>query len=625
MTESSTSLSKSLVSEEEVLSEQQLVKRSLSFLFSSALFVLVIFFVSTRIWHYFNQQQLNDLKQSAKRSLALYGSKIEHELDQVQQNLLPILANHPSLQLYLNYPSLSNRQQAQKHIQHLQSAMQNRVLFIGNAKLLMLASEHNNTDKTMLDSMKKTISSRAFKQKKTEQFIFSRNKTLAKYLIAIPILSSRPNSDSTLISKPSSISLPPESTSYEVTGYIGLLIDLSQLQEELTRSLLTKDQVVLMSDQRGIIMLSSEANWLYQTFSNLPYSLKKDIDQKFAQKQLFNQLGIANIDNDILSITADKSHPEGQSFLAHSNLLSNHQLRIHHLANIAPINLRSNFTVAFILTCIVLLMFLGLLFKEKRQALFAQHQYDRERKDLDIEFKQQQKLASMGMMATNIAHEINQPITAIKTEAKIGNKFLERENYQEAEQSFTTIVKYTRLLAAITSQLKDFARKRNSSHYNVANIQQVFQQSLTLNNSRLTDENVQCKIDKFDGQLQAKIDQHQLQQILTNLLQNACDAMKDSTRKSIEISVKEHSSTIEIFFSDNGPGIPENILPTIFDPFVSSKEDASSMGLGLAICHDILNRVGGNIEILTEKVNAQHGAHFKISLVKITPQSSEGK
>ena len=596
-----------------------MTESSLKYFFTSVLFALFLAISATALWQYTNKQQLSELKESAQRNLVLYGSKIEHELEQVQLSLLPIITNHPSLTNFLAKPSLTNTEQAQQYLQQLQLALPNRAIFIGNANHFVMASDDQKTDEMMMESVKKIITSRAFKRKSTEKFVFAKNSelnqkhTVAKYVVALPIYQQKSMSDD---------------AADEVTGYVGLLIDLYSLQKEFNDSLLTKNQVVLLSDQRGIIMLSSEKSWLYRTFSNLPYNLKKSLDENFAQKQLFTQLGIADIDDDILTTATDSNNGESESYLVYSNLLKNHPLRIHHLANIAPVTQRSNFYVAFMIICLILMTLLWLFYQERQQAQLLKQQHERKLKDFDTEFKQQQKLASMGMMATTIAHEINQPITAIKTEALVGLKYLDRGNGEEVTKSFSTIVEYTKLLSAITSQLKNFARKGTSHNHNVANVFQVIKQSLALNDFRLKNEGVACQLTEFDHSLNAKIDQHQLQQVFNNLLQNSCDAMKNTADKKINIQVSLDDGAIVIIFSDSGPGIAKIIQKNIFDPFVSNKGSSSSMGLGLAICDDILCKVGGNIELLESQVAISPslvGATFKISLLIITSESIKEK
>ncbi|MBL4911291.1 MAG: GHKL domain-containing protein [Alteromonadaceae bacterium] len=576
------------------------------YLLRSGLFLLFLSLVSLAVWRIYNHQQLQLLKQSAQSDLALYQRKIQNELDNVQPDLLPLIANHPILKKFLLLNTPVTQQRAQHYLNQLQATMVNRTLFIGNTKQLLIAAKDSNNDFAMIDSIRQRISSRAFKNKKTEQLIFSQAQITAKYLIALPVFNTL-NID--------------KKQNKKICGYIGLLIDLSALQTELSQSLFNKQTVVLVSDPRGIVMLSSEPDWLYQTFSNLPYALKKQLDKNFVEKKLFNQLGIVNIDNDILTTAINKKNPQGQQFLVRSSILSDHPLRVHHLTNIMPLIKQSRFNVAFILICIILLSLFWLFIKEKRQAKFKQQQHQRVLKDLDIELKQQQKLASLGMMATTIAHDINQPITSIKTEASIANKYLARENYQEVAHSLSHIINATALLAAISSQLKGFACKRSPSQHNSTNLYQAINYSLSLFKARFISEHIHCALNEFDHNLAVVIDHNQLQQVMNNLLQNACDALCANADKKIEIKVSFDAITVIVFISDNGSGVKQEIKDDIFSPFISSKENASSLGLGLAICQDILSKVGGSIELLAQPINEGFSTSFKISLLQVTTKN----
>jgi len=569
----------------------KLVSHPLYFVLVCALVLLLITTAAANIWKYSQQQQLQELKQSALRHIELYSSKVLQQLGQTQQSLLPVIGNHPSIKAYLSQPSVLNRLQAQNHLNSVLNSMPNRTIFIGNAKQLLLAAEDAENDLLVIESVKKTINSRSFTGKNSEQFIFSPQSKFAKFMVAIPIK----DNETTL-------------------GYIGLLLDISALQNELNQALPNKQEIILISDEHGIIMLSSEPSWLYKSFSNLPYNVKKSIDPQFEQKKQFAQLGIVNIDEGILTTDSNNVDEQSQSFLVHSSLLAGRELRLHHLANIAEVSKNSNTYASYVVLFGLVISIIWLFLQEIVRAQQAKKTLAIELKARDIEFRQQQKLASLGMMATTIAHELNQPITAIKTEANLGKKHLEQSNVDETKVSLQAIIEYTRLLASITTQLKDFARKRKKTNYLGSNIEQAIKQSYAMHKSRMTEEKVTCQISKIDQQLLGNIDEYQLQQVISNLLQNACDAMLNSQEKNISIEVTNSVSHLFIIVSDTGVGIKDEDKGSIFDPFVSNKINVSSMGLGLAICHDLLDKVGGNIELIANKSKDAPGATFKVTI-----------
>jgi len=571
------------------------------FLALSSLVLLSIILLTFILWHFVNQQQLEKINQNAQQNLALYSSKIEQELGTLQQSLLPVVASHPAIIKYLtstaadNETSLLQTKQAQAQLMQLHAAFENKAVFIGNTQQFLQATADVQADSLLFDSIKQSLTSRALKGKKTVQLLFTPNEGVAKFLIAQPVKRGQ-----------------------KIIGYIGMLLDLTSLQKQLETSLVSDEEVLMVSDERGIILLSSKADWLFQSFSNLPYNLKKSIYAQFESKQLFTQLGSVNIDEGILTTNTNNDGMQEQSYLVRSILLQGYPLRLHHLANINSVEKQGVLSIIILWFCFFLLALMLLFLKTKRRIQSEKLSLEYALQQRNNEFKHQQKLASLGMVATTIAHEINQPITAIKTEANIGCKYNERGDSEQVKHSFATIVEYTQLLATITAQLKDFARKRKSSSSNLANIGQTIKQSIALNASRLQSEQVTCCVGEIGENLYGKIDNHQLQQVLSNLIQNACDAMKTCSEKQIIISVKTLADSISIDVTDTGIGIDEDKQKSVFDAFVSSKKQTSSMGLGLAICQDILSHFGGSISVVSpvvSNVSESRGANFKINLL----------
>jgi two-component system C4-dicarboxylate transport sensor histidine kinase DctB len=112
----------------------------------------------------------------------------------------------------------------------------------------------------------------------------------------------------------------------------------------------------------------------------------------------------------------------------------------------------------------------------------------------------------------------------------------------------------------------------------------------------------------------------QLEQVFINLLTNARDAVADSPRKAIRISVTVGSQAADITFADTGPGIPFGLERRIFDPFFTTKEVGQGTGLGLSITYGIIKELGGTISVVSP---AGSGATFLIRLPLASPDSKE--
>ncbi|PCI32493.1 MAG: hypothetical protein COB54_07060 [Alphaproteobacteria bacterium] len=665
-----------------------------------SLMVALVLSGSVYLWQTSRNDQLSKLKERATRNLSLQRSKIQEELGYIDLSLLPVLGHHPVVEHYLAAPTASSGRPVQKYLDDIVGPLSNRATFVGSSGKFILASPTYDADHAMIKKILPQLAARAFKGKNSQMLLFSETAGASRFIMVTPLL-----------------------TQDKINGYIGILLDLTDVQNRMAKSLTAPEEIVVVSDPRGIIMLSSNPQWLHRTFSPLPYGVKKTLYDNFEQQGLFRPLGIANIDQDIITLAASEDSLSDQSYLVQSVMLKDYPLRLHHLSTIAPVERTSALHVAMALTCFILAVLLVLLIREKRTLvvmekghqdrlreseahkhqiieatasglitfhfggriaslnhaaqtliggplsdglshvshLFVQpHMAQKvsqpgakdidqsfetlvlkrdqtsfpvqasikpmgfgepplylltlidisDKKNTEAELEQHQKMAAMGMMATTLAHEISQPITSIKTEATIGKKYLDQGNGEETRQSLETILDYTKLLARITAQLKSFARRNKTSRSARANVYQAIQYSHILYQHRLKEERITWHETITDHGLCARIDDYQLQQVVGNLIQNACDALKDGDEKNISVEVRAENDEIFIEISDSGPGIRPEVQASIFEPFVSSKKTPSSVGLGLAICKDILTRAGGHIEVM----DSGRGAKFRITL-----------
>lgn len=552
------------------------------------LFTLVII-SSAFFWNYTKQKQISELKQTAKSHMDIYGSKVNAALGSTPLNLISVLADHPAVQNFLATPSSIHQKRLQSYLNSITDKIPHQAVFIGNTRQQVLASITYQSDHQILKNIYSKISARLFKGKGTKLFLFPEDMIAPKFLMVVPL-----------------------SVEHNIRGYIGVLLDLSFLQQKLSQSWVAKEQTLVVSDQRGIIVLSSDPNWLYRTFSDLPYNVKKKLAVNFTQQKRFNQLGLADLNEQVLTLNSIDIQTKNDRFLVQSMLLNDLPLRIHYLSNISSVEKNSATYSALVFTCLILLSLILLLFKEKKSSLLLEIAQQKQLREHEAEIKQHHKMAAMGVMATNLAHEISQPVTSIKTEASISKKHLQLGDVAKSDQSLSTIINYTNLLANIIAQLKNFARKNRIDIHAVANIYEVIQQSKILYQHRLDADHVYWQEAINDKSFQAKIDKYQLQQVLGNLIQNACDAMKNSSDKYLWVEVHAEDEYLYIDIMDSGAGINAEIQQSLFSPFVSSKNQSSSMGLGLAICKDILGQSNGNIELIkNNKIT-----NFRVTLVR---------
>jgi len=231
------------------------------------------------------------------------------------------------------------------------------------------------------------------------------------------------------------------------------------------------------------------------------------------------------------------------------------------------------------------------------------------RQDLQDELIQANKLATLGQIAAGVAHEINQPIAAIRTHADTASVYLDRQDADAAGRSLTRIGELTQRVGAITDELRAFSRKTRSGTVAVG-VEAAIDGTLLLVGPRLRERGVELKRGKVPAELEVLAERNRLEQVVLNLLQNAVEALEDVPSPVIEIAVSVRAGKVTLKVSDNGPGVSPEVLERLFTPFTTDKRDG--LGLGLVISRDIVAGFGGELV----HVPSPEGAVFKIVLAK---------
>lgn len=244
---------------------------------------------------------------------------------------------------------------------------------------------------------------------------------------------------------------------------------------------------------------------------------------------------------------------------------------------------------------------------ELRLASERQTETDRRYRAAREELAQASRLGSIGQITAGVAHEINQPIAAIRTFAENSLRYLERAQPEKARSNLDTIVELTARVGAITNELRNFARRKPTPLGPVA-VQSAFDGTLLLVGDRLRAQGIALDIAVENPAQRVHADRVRLEQVLVNLLQNAAEAVHDM--KDPRISLRAHGAgPVHIDTCDNGPGVPAALLPQLFTPFVTGRPDG--LGLGLAIASDIVTEFGGTLTLIPSPLG---GAGFRLTL-----------
>ena len=231
------------------------------------------------------------------------------------------------------------------------------------------------------------------------------------------------------------------------------------------------------------------------------------------------------------------------------------------------------------------------------------------RQDLQDELIQANKLATLGQIAAGVAHEINQPVAAIRTHADSASVQLRREDTEGALRSLANIDRLTERVGVITDELRAFSRKTRSGTVAVG-VDSAIDGALLLVAGRLREKGIRLERRPAPAGLAVKAERNRLEQVVLNLLQNAIEALDGVQAPVIELGVQVKGRQAIIRVSDNGPGVTPAVRARLFTPFTTDKPDG--LGLGLVISRDIVAGFGG--ELVLEPSSS--GARFSIRLAK---------
>lgn len=205
---------------------------------------------------------------------------------------------------------------------------------------------------------------------------------------------------------------------------------------------------------------------------------------------------------------------------------------------------------------------------------------------------QSAKLASLGVLAGGVAHEINNPLTGVLGYsqlllATISENDPHRADLEEIERSAMRC-------KCIIDNLLRFSRQQKFA-FEIVDVDQVIEDTLVLIGNQLQRNNVRIIKDIVPGEPAIRGNSQQLQQVFINIIHNAFDAMPDGGELSIATRVG--TDRVEVSFRDTGTGIPADIIDKIFDPFVTTKPPGKGTGLGLSVSYGIVQKHDGEIRV----------------------------
>jgi two-component system, LuxR family, sensor kinase FixL len=225
-------------------------------------------------------------------------------------------------------------------------------------------------------------------------------------------------------------------------------------------------------------------------------------------------------------------------------------------------------------------------------------QLEKESRQHLMELAHVTRVSTLGELSSSLAHELNQPLTAILSNAQAAQRFLGKDtpvDLDEVRDILKDIVEQNQRAGQIIYHMRAMLKK-GVAQLKPVDLNEVIREMLNILHSDLVARNVRVKMELNPRLPPVLCDRIQIQQVLMNLTLNSCDAMANLAPSERSLTIGTGSSEpgfARVFVADHGPGIPAGMTGKIFEPFYSTKENG--LGMGLTICTSIVTAHGGRL------------------------------
>lgn len=404
-----------------------------------------------------------------------------------------------------------------------------------------------------------------------------------------------------------------------VLGVLVVKLELEDLQKEWA----SQSGVLLVADSYSVVILSNRPEWRFRALEALSEQARAELVEvrKYAEQALQplpSQL-LRQIDGN--AQWRRVSGPSGErDYLWQRMPLAEEGWTLHLLQEptVLADSVRSYRLAAagVWMTLAFLLLFLAQKRKNQRLQAGIRERLEREVTLRTAELREAQeglvhaaKMAALGQMSAAMAHEINQPLTAMQMQLGSLRLLLDSGREDDVREGLKRIDGLLQRMAGLTGHLKTFARKSPAGLSERLSLSDVLAQALQLLELRIRNERVEL-YSELDANIMVLGDAIRLEQVLLNLLHNALDAMSGAATRRLRIRIYREGEHCLLSVSDSGGGIAEQDLPHIFEPFYTTKPVGAGLGLGLAVSYGIVRELGGSLEAS----NGEQGAVFTLRL-----------
>jgi two-component system, NtrC family, C4-dicarboxylate transport sensor histidine kinase DctB len=437
---------------------------------------------------------------------------------------------------------------------------------------------------------------------------------------------------------------PIRNDSGAILGVIALKIGLDEIEAEWR----AQEYRLLVSDPEGIIFLSTDPAWLYRGLLPLTAEriAKTSASRRYADADLSELPHTPSEEHGIALIALSGDDGQPHEYLMSKQMMPLAGWTVHVLLDTGYVRGQARLATVALLLLMGVATSLWLMVRQRRIQLaerialqeqakldlerrVAERTADLERVNHQIETEiterrateqelrrtqddlvQAGKLAALGQMSAALSHEINQPLAAARNYADSAAILIDRGESAKARENVTQIVSLIDRMATIAKHLRNVARKPDAP-LQAIDLRAAVQEAIALSQSRLNTAHVNLNVGMPDMLPLVQGGPVRLQQVLSNILSNAADAVEGREDRRIAVSAHEFDGKVLLAIRDHGPGVPSAIVDRIFDPFFTTKRVGSGLGLGLSISYNIMKDFGGDLRVTNE---ADGGATFTLVL-----------
>lgn len=420
---------------------------------------------------------------------------------------------------------------------------------------------------------------------------------------------------------------PVMSDQGDTIGVLAIKIDLRPLEETWQQS----GERVLLSNSDGVVLLASDPAWRYRSLS----ALSADQWQRIQSTRQFP-------DQDLLPLDWSKGADgrvtlQGTQAIHLSEALLQHGWDLHYLAGDEPVTTRSWLATVIMLVAGFCLLALD-QYRERQRIRVALRKSEVEEENLrrantqlaaeiadrrkaeqqlertQDELERASRLAALGELSASVTHEVGQPITAMR------NHLMAAEFSGEVDQKYLSpLTSLVARMEGITKQLKFFGQP-DKEVMRDADITTALREALALVQPNIDRAAVELKIALPDKPVLVQGNRLKLEQVMTNILRNAIDAMEGMPEATLEVSAGIAQDRAWFEIADTGHGLGSATLADLQEPFTTTRASGHGMGLGLAISAQILKEHNGQ---MSARDNTPAGTVFRVEIPALPEQSED--